>query len=68
MAAKRQRYAIGTAVTMPSLRNAKPVLVGTITLYYGNGQYLITWRHAGTEEWSERDISAMLIISKAEGR
>lgn len=68
MGAKSQRYAIGTAVTLPRLTTGKPALVGKITLYYGNGQYLITWKQAGTEEWSEREIRAMLIIGKAEGR
>ncbi len=64
MLKQRQRYAIGTAVTMPSLRTGKPVLIGTITLYYGKGQYLITWKRAGAEEWSERDIRAMLIVQR----
>ena len=64
MGAKSQRYAIGTAVTLPSLTTGKPVLVGTITFYHGKGQYVITWRRGGAEEWSEREISAMLIIRK----
>jgi hypothetical protein len=59
---KPQRYAVGTRVEMPSIKTGKSFLFGKITIYLGNGKYLITWRSGGVEEWSETQIKAMLIV------
>ena len=60
---QRQRYAVGTHVEMPNIRTGKSFLFGKITLYRGNGNYFITWRSGGVEEWSETLIRALLIVA-----
>ena len=59
---QHQRYAVGTRVEMPSLKTGRPVLVGKVTMFLGNGNYFITWHRGGTEEWSETLIRALLMV------
>ena len=59
---QHQRYAVGTRVELPSIQTGKSFLFGIITIYLGKGNYFITWRSGGVEEWSETLIRALLIV------